>query len=610
MERVKVVSNTKYPTKNKVVTAEISHSDQIYELLFSTVYQNKIGSIVRELISNAYDAHIENNSTERIDVDLTSDNFIVRDYGKGLSESNVQKNLNSYFRSSKRSSNKYIGCFGLGSMVPYSYTDKFIIISYFNNKQYTYLAVLNNNIPTLQKVEEIKTKEKNGIKFIIPIKSEDKEIWIKEIRTFCYYSGINFNSNLGELNSFDYESSLKFKKNNFNYYIGQGMQRYSDNILVKQGIVVYSIPPSLHTNFIRRNTTSNLIIEVPIGSVTPTISRESLSMEELTIKTLTQAFEDYIEEFIEMVNKEIEQKKIVSNYNKNMMFLAFQYMYPFSPSTEQLRKKINLIIDHSLKVIEKKDGESSILKYTSDKYKAILEANTIISIHRTYTDKGFVKPLSFTKITNGLILSIFNEVFQKDCDYTEESFKEYLATIKCDRKKSITELNHYKNKVVLNKFHFEILHKFFNYIDPKLDVTYATKRELEQLQKSNIAYYTMNDFKKKYKKKIREVLTLVFLHKHHYCFPLMTTLSSKLVKILDERIINYYSYLINTGNNKYLDQFYEIKAILQININTKVLERKLNKLVIKYGYLLSNALCCSDTEDDLLLLIKHKKGLL
>jgi len=106
----------------------------IFDILRTRLYSDKILAVIREYSTNAIDANVENGNSH-IPIDITLPNaidpvFKVRDFGKGLSESDIFEVYSSYGASTKRQSNDYVGALGMGSKSAFGYSDSFTITSY------------------------------------------------------------------------------------------------------------------------------------------------------------------------------------------------------------------------------------------------------------------------------------------------------------------------------------------------------------------------------------------------------------------------------------------------------------------------------------------------
>ena len=131
------------------------------------LYSDPIGSIVREVTSNCYDAHREKNLkikhvipmekdddpkwfhpiSKKPEIEFQEENilvgvgnaFLFRDFGIGLSKERVEQIYTLFGNSTKRDNNHQIGGFGIGAKSPFSYTDTFYLISNHNGKTFNYM---------------------------------------------------------------------------------------------------------------------------------------------------------------------------------------------------------------------------------------------------------------------------------------------------------------------------------------------------------------------------------------------------------------------------------------------------------------------------------------
>lgn len=126
IEHAPVLSNT-----GEVGEFTIRSSSKAFAVLSSGLYKNKIRAIIRELACNAVDSHrAAGNAHLPFEIHAPSALepwFSIRDYGVGLSDTEVAHVYTVYFSSTKSDSNDYIGALGLGCKSPFSYTDNFTI---------------------------------------------------------------------------------------------------------------------------------------------------------------------------------------------------------------------------------------------------------------------------------------------------------------------------------------------------------------------------------------------------------------------------------------------------------------------------------------------------
>ena len=112
---------------------KIDATAKAFAILSDSLYSNKIKAVVREISTNAYDAHVAAGCPDKpfyVQIPTKLDTtFAVRDYGTGLSHDDCFGLYTTYFRSDKTDSNKAVGCLGLGSKSPFAYTDQFLVES-------------------------------------------------------------------------------------------------------------------------------------------------------------------------------------------------------------------------------------------------------------------------------------------------------------------------------------------------------------------------------------------------------------------------------------------------------------------------------------------------
>lgn len=169
-------------------TFGIAMNAKAFRVLSDTLYQNKIGSIVREISCNALDGHIANGNP---DVPFTIHMpdafepwFSVRDYGIGLTPDAMVTVFTQYFESTKDQSNDSIGAFGLGAKTPFSYTDQFNVTSVTDGIMRAYSAFIDEaGMPSIDLMAEVPTEEPSGVEIKLGVKPEDFNRFREEIRT-------------------------------------------------------------------------------------------------------------------------------------------------------------------------------------------------------------------------------------------------------------------------------------------------------------------------------------------------------------------------------------------------------------------------------------------
>lgn len=170
----------------------IAQTSKMFKILSDSLYSDKVMAVIRELSTNAYDSHISAGNKNPFKVTLptaANPNFIVRDYGTGLSQTDMENLYTTYGASNKNDSNDFVGCLGLGSKSPFAYTKSFTTSSYYNGMKYTYVAAIDDNgVPTLNLFNTCETDEPNGLEISFAVKQYDfSEFSQKAIRIFHYF---------------------------------------------------------------------------------------------------------------------------------------------------------------------------------------------------------------------------------------------------------------------------------------------------------------------------------------------------------------------------------------------------------------------------------------
>ena len=155
----------------------IEASQQAFAVLSSTIYEDKIKAPIRELSTNAYDAHVEAGCADKpFEVHLPNaidPEFRVRDYGVSMSHEDVMSLYTTYFGSNKRNSNSLNGCLGLGSKSPFAYTNQFWVTAYKDGKKRNYIATVDTDGSRLDEYPECDTDEADGFEVGFVVKEDD-----------------------------------------------------------------------------------------------------------------------------------------------------------------------------------------------------------------------------------------------------------------------------------------------------------------------------------------------------------------------------------------------------------------------------------------------------
>lgn len=297
----------------------------ITSLLTEKLYSKPIQSFLREIVSNAYDSHIEANSSEPILISLSYDNsnyivLSVRDYGTGLSPERfnlIYKNIGS---SSKRESDDYIGCLGIGRFSCLAVSNRCTIVSYYEGTKDTYLMYKDEGTVHIDKMSSVATKEHNGIEVSVMMENSysTKKDLSEGIENLAYFPNI-YVHNPGIIQLRDEFNKRKIlKATNFSSIIYptlsnttsfefEDISSYYDYSIL-YGNVIYPLKITGATNISPQTylpKSKNFCLKFDIGELDITPSRESLQMTKKTISAITQKLLNYDAELKDLLRKEL-----------------------------------------------------------------------------------------------------------------------------------------------------------------------------------------------------------------------------------------------------------------------------------------------------------------
>lgn len=257
----------------------------ITTLLSSNLYSDPEQSFIREIVSNAWDSHVEAGTTDtpvivRFDGYNGEWSVTIRDYGVGLSPERFQEVFCNIGSSTKRESNDYIGGFGIGKYSSLACSNTVYITSYYEGKAYYYVMVKSGNSITTNLLMEKPTNERNGVE--VTIKSiSDLTPYNKALQYIVFFPNVYID---GAPNA-DMINSAKLKR--FNNFAAASIPIPSKLLL---GNVLYPVQ-KYHLNcgarnFIERIEGTGIVIKFDVGEINITPNRENIIYSSDTIKKI------------------------------------------------------------------------------------------------------------------------------------------------------------------------------------------------------------------------------------------------------------------------------------------------------------------------------------
>ena len=299
----------------KTIDFGISTNAEFFHILSSTLYTDQILAVVREVLCNAWDAHIEAGKTDTpIKVTLVNNEFIVQDFGNGIAKEDIGTVYGVYGQSTKKANGNVTGGFGLGCKAPFAYVDHFEVTSCNAGEKTIYRMSKSssqvNGKPGITPVISLPTEE-TGLTVKLSINSSDHGKFVNNIETI---------TRLGEMNATfktPYEECvakvIPFSKAEHGFTILSRRMlgtTKTTTVFIRYGHVIYPVEwtelPSnlisqINSLLLRMQDSSTyiserlvLVLHAPPHSISVTPSREALSMQELTVRTISELAERFL----------------------------------------------------------------------------------------------------------------------------------------------------------------------------------------------------------------------------------------------------------------------------------------------------------------------------
>jgi hypothetical protein len=265
-----------------------------FRMLSDMLYSDAVEAVIRELSTNAVDAHVEVGTEKPFDIHLPTflePYFSIRDYGPGISPEKFESVYLVFFESDKTDSDDFIGTIGIGAKSPFSYTKSYNIISYVDGVKRSYVYFKNEeDIPELDLLSEDYTDEPNGLEVSFAVKQVDFNRFEDRARKVYRWFSLRPKTNI----TLHFESeAYDFEGDNFGL-----SYEYSGSILAIMGNIAYPIDKSQFTKVeykpLLDNTRCHLWFN--IGELDFTPSREGLHYNKHTVRSIEHRL-------IEILNK-------------------------------------------------------------------------------------------------------------------------------------------------------------------------------------------------------------------------------------------------------------------------------------------------------------------
>ena len=268
-------------------TSEFKTGDTafIVDMFADKVYSHKERAVIREMACNAHDSHIMA-GTEDVPFDVhiptrLEPYFSLRDYGTGLSDEEVRDHYAGIGISTKRDNQNVIGCYGIGTLSPYSLADSFTVKSYKNGVCRTYSCYRNDQrVPVVSLLTECETDEPNGIEVNVSVEGRVYEFGAEAVYVFKFWEGTlpNINDKYIVEKCEDARKGYAFEGDDY------GLKNTWGDVFAVMGNIAYTIPRDLD------EFRCEGYLKFELGELSFDTGRENLAMDTKTKEALKAKF--------------------------------------------------------------------------------------------------------------------------------------------------------------------------------------------------------------------------------------------------------------------------------------------------------------------------------
>jgi hypothetical protein len=443
MKIAQTTFNDKIFGAEKEMTFSIDDDNSIiFDILRDKMYSNKIGSICREVSSNARDANREAGRGDKsIEIQIVEPNkllsisdmsIIFRDFGLGISPDRMENVFVKYAASTKRDSNGQTGGFGLGAKTPFAYTDTFTVVTVcnwaepiteiqdvevavFDDKdplqqvgtemvsqrvvvghkpvkriKYTYSALIDSTRKgKMVLFDSEESTDATGTQIIIPIESADR----REFEHECTRATCLWDIKVDYLN---FETIIP-NQENFEVIINEDtymIVKDHNSILSSDQYMglIDGIPYPINKSSLGISDSGcgydhTIIAKFDVGALTISANREAVQYDEPTIKAMKEVLELVKEDLRKRVMDYVTETDnfLEACYKKNTLFGSASSNMSTASSLDKIYKAV-LVNDYSTKGIlaSSRDLISKTVEYKGMKLIQTipLHHHTAMTVHK------------------------------------------------------------------------------------------------------------------------------------------------------------------------------------------------------------------------------------
>lgn len=320
--------------KSNTVSIDVNSIGFITQMLSTNLYSRPMESFLREIVSNAWDSHVEAGNEDPIllEVGTNSENrhFIrIQDFGTGLSPQRFDEIYKMIGSSTKRDSNDYIGAFGIGRFSALAYSDTVYLTSNYEGVKYKYLMYKDGDNINIDELFNAPTVDHNGLEVMVYLRNSNDAYGISQAISsqLIYFDNLYLNFdryNSYELDGFDDRfNNLKIKK--YKTFSVNTLNPTSRPVILL-GKIQYPLDMGINYNTtFKFRGVCPIAIHFNIGELPTTPNREEIQYTQKAIETISKRLDEVSKELDELI--EAQSTKDFKHLNKYIDFLNKEESY-------------------------------------------------------------------------------------------------------------------------------------------------------------------------------------------------------------------------------------------------------------------------------------------
>jgi len=273
------------------------------------IYINKEDSVVRELLTNAVDAHIERKSKRAIEVklpDQMSPTFRVRDFGNGMSEDFMKNKYPQAGLSTKNESNNFAGYMGIGRLSVFSVADEYFVTSIHEGIKSKYALRWEADGVNVYQISSEKSNDPSGVEVEFSVQKNRWRAFQRNIFGFLLTSPYEIQIVNSSIDLYvKAKSTVLFENDKVviisrkacedtELFVNSGLYRSANKVYLVNGFVPYPMQRSILKLHREADTLSDnciILYKVPIGIMNFEPSRERYQVDVEVHKPLERYFD-------------------------------------------------------------------------------------------------------------------------------------------------------------------------------------------------------------------------------------------------------------------------------------------------------------------------------